>query len=172
MDEKTLEFVGCTANVCYLENETGKAYVANLGDSRAVYCRSHPEGGASDIIPLSVDHKPNDPAEKKRIEGAHFTAVDVGNGSHRVYNPNELVMKGGLNISRTIGDFYYKRNLQTRSSNSAEFALSNICDIKEVQFFDHSGKENEAGSLEFLLLGCDGIWEGGDFHDKKDKKKV
>ena len=32
-----LHMVGCTANLCYLESKTGKAYVANLGDSRSMH---------------------------------------------------------------------------------------------------------------------------------------
>ena len=40
------------------------AYVANVGDSRAFMSVD----GGTRIVPLSVDHKPEDPSEQKRIE--------------------------------------------------------------------------------------------------------
>ena len=39
-------------------------YIANAGDSRSVLCRKN------EAIPLSIDHKPENEEEKKRIEKA------------------------------------------------------------------------------------------------------
>ncbi len=66
-------------------------YTANVGDSRAVLCRS---GRA---IPLSFDHKPFHKAEHDRIVNAGGFVQ-----SGRV--------NGNLALSRALGDFEYKRN--------------------------------------------------------------
>lgn len=66
-----------------------KFYVANAGDSRSALSRS----GAA--IPLSYDHKPEDPLESARIAKAGATI-------------NDGRINSGLNLSRSIGDFYYK----------------------------------------------------------------
>ena len=55
-------YAGCTANVALIHKNT--LYVANAGDSRSVLCRSN---GPFD---MSVDHKPDNPEEKARIEKA------------------------------------------------------------------------------------------------------
>jgi len=44
---------GCTANVVLITPE--KFYIANAGDSRSALSRS------GKVIPLSIDHKPDDP---------------------------------------------------------------------------------------------------------------
>lgn len=64
---------------------------ANAGDSRAILSR----GGK--VVALSEDHKPDNYAEKKRIEAAGgFVEENRVNGS--------------LNLSRSLGDFEYKGN--------------------------------------------------------------
>ena len=55
-------YAGCTANVALIHKNT--LYVANAGDSRSVLCRNN---GPFD---MSVDHKPDNPEEKARIEKA------------------------------------------------------------------------------------------------------
>lgn len=82
-------YVGCTACVALITPD--KIYVANAGDSRAVAAvdRSAHE--------LSEDHKPENKAERKRIENANGFVED-----NRV--------NGILNLSRSIGDFEYKSN--------------------------------------------------------------
>lgn len=81
--------VGCTANVLLL---TPTHYVvANAGDSRAVLCR---DGKA---IALSEDHKPESSSEESRIQKA---GGKVMNGR----------VNGGLNLTRSLGDFDYKAN--------------------------------------------------------------
>ena len=63
------------ANVCYLDVTTGMAYVANLGNSRALYCRYSSDLKSYLIVPLSKDHKISDPLEKARIEQSNFCVL-------------------------------------------------------------------------------------------------
>uniref|UniRef100_A0A7S4I284 PPM-type phosphatase domain-containing protein n=1 Tax=Vannella robusta TaxID=1487602 RepID=A0A7S4I284_9EUKA len=75
---------GTAANVVFLTKTM--IFCANAGDSRTILIRN---GGA---IPLSVDHKPEDPSERKRIEAANGFVSE----SKRV--------GGVLALSRAIGD--------------------------------------------------------------------
>ena len=76
---------GCTAVVALLRKD--ELVVANAGDSRCVLCR---DGRAID---LSVDHKPEDDDERKRIEAAGGKVTADGR------------VNGGLNLSRAIGGY-------------------------------------------------------------------
>lgn len=80
---------GCTANVVLITPT--KYIVANAGDSRSVLCR----GGKA--IDLSFDHKPESEEEEKRIKKAGGV-VYMGR------------VNGGLNLTRSFGDFDYKKN--------------------------------------------------------------
>ena len=82
-------------------------WCANIGDSRAVLYFL--KDGMWNIQPLSNDHKPDNPVEKRRILGAKgrvepFYAND-GNavGPARVWLLNEQVP--GLAMSRSFGDY-------------------------------------------------------------------
>ena len=61
---KTADISGSCA--CCVLTVEGRAYVFNVGDSRAV-CSY---GQFARCIDATVDHKPQSPAEKKRIEAA------------------------------------------------------------------------------------------------------
>lgn len=69
----------------------GDIYCANAGDSRSVISK---KGKAKD---LSVDHKPDTPTEKRRIERANGFVEDSR-------------VNGMLALSRSMGDFEYKNN--------------------------------------------------------------
>jgi protein phosphatase 1L len=60
-----------------------------VGDSRAVLCNK-----TGNAIPLTVDHKPNDPDEKKRIEQL---------GGRIVFDGSDWRVKT-LSLSRAFGD--------------------------------------------------------------------
>jgi protein phosphatase 1G len=82
-------YTGCTACVALItENEI---YCANSGDSRCVLSN---DGRA---IELSIDHKPDLPTEKARIERAGGFV-------------EENRVKGVLNLSRSLGDLEYKQD--------------------------------------------------------------
>jgi serine/threonine protein phosphatase PrpC len=82
-------YAGCTANVVMITKT--EIICANAGDSRSVMSK---KGKSKD---LSVDHKPDTPSEKRRIERANGFV-------------EENRVNGNLALSRSIGDFEYKGN--------------------------------------------------------------
>ncbi|XP_046827167.1 probable protein phosphatase CG10417 isoform X3 [Vespa velutina] len=118
---------GCTAVVAILkENEL---YVANAGDSRCVLCR---DGQA---LELSLDHKPEDEPEMKRIRKAGGKVTFDGR------------VNGGLNLSRALGDHAYKQNTVLPPQ---EQMISALPDVRHITI--------EPERDEFMILACDGIW--------------
>lgn len=126
--------VGCTA-VCVLLTEKD-IICANAGDSRAVLCR---RGRA---VPLSEDHKPNDPGERKRIEEAGGTVEKIERGAMTTYRVN-----GNLSLSRAIGDLQYK----TRADLPPNKQI--VCSTPDLHV------EAITPQDEFIVLACDGIWD-------------
>lgn len=102
--------------------------VANAGDSRGVISR----GGVA--FPLSHDHKPMNPGERARIAAAGGC---VTNGR----------VDGNLNLSRSLGDLYYKSDTfippeKQRITAFPDVRVTPIC------------KDDE-----FVIIACDGIWD-------------
>ena len=118
---------GCTAVVALL-SKTGQFYVANIGDSRCVLCVK------GKIFPLSKDHKPTDPVEKRRIEQAGCHVVN-GRINH------------GLNLSRAFGDHVLKNQSQLSPIEQAVSPFPDVTVCKEK--IKHG---------DFMVLACDGIW--------------
>lgn len=87
-----------------------------------------------DVVPLSEDHKPDNKEEKDRIEKA----------GGEVY---EGRINGRLNLSRAIGDFDYKNN------DKMKFDEQLVISTPEIRTWDMTADD------EYLVLGCDGIWE-------------
>ena len=106
-----------------------EVYCANAGDSRA-YIFSK----TGEVIPLSTDHKPDVEAEKQRIVNAG------GYVSEGRVNDN-------LNLTRAIGDLEYKKNFNLQPHQQIISAFPDVT-IKTID-----------QNVNFILLGCDGIWE-------------
>lgn len=121
---------GCTANVSLIHN--GKVYCANSGDSRTV-CWTK-SGNTYQCVPLSYDHKPDGDIEKKRISKAGGFII-------------EGRVNGNLNLSRALGDLEYKKNFALKPEEQLISAFPDVMD-RQIK------KEDE-----FLVMGCDGIWE-------------
>lgn len=96
---------GSTVSVIYHDHRKHVLHVAHVGDSRCVLGRSDPDatGDAQWVnMDLTVDHKPDMPEERARIEAAGGRVVYDGGWNHRVYAKNH---RGpGLNMSRAMGD--------------------------------------------------------------------
>jgi len=85
-------------------------------------------------IALSEDHKPDLETERSRIQRAGGYVVDGR-------------INGNLNLSRALGDLEYKKNSDMKVSEQLIIA------VPEVK------SRNQSSDDEFLIIGCDGIWE-------------
>ena len=131
------QFSGTTCVIVFQIGD--KIICANVGDSRAILVKG--EKGKN-IIPLSVDQKPDDPEEKKRIElsgGEVAQYEDDGEkaGPFRVWAKGEAYP--GIAMSRSIGDY----------------VASSLGVIPEPICFEQTiDKETK-----FMVIASDGIWE-------------
>lgn len=116
---------GCTANVVLITED--KYIIANAGDSRSALCRD------GSLVVFSQDHKPESKIESDRITKAGGNIV-MGR------------VNGGLNLTRSFGDFEYKR---TPNLSYSQQMITCKPDIREV------AKDPKD---EFIIVGCDGIW--------------
>jgi len=136
--QNAYSLIGSTAVVAAIETDPQtckpvRITVANLGDSRALLCRS----GVA--MPLTEDHKPESILERQRIEAAGGTVALVG--------PCHRVDGWGLNMSRAIGDFHYKARDDLDASAQKVSAYPELVSVDTAQ------------EDEFLLLCCDGVFE-------------
>jgi serine/threonine protein phosphatase PrpC len=56
-----------------------------------------------------------------------------------------------LNLSRSIGDLRYKKNKKLKPQDQA---ITSYPEVKSMAYQGGPGKK-----VDFLLIGCDGIWE-------------
>lgn len=120
------QLAGTTAVCLLIVNNT--IYCANIGDSRGVACVN------CECVPLSYDHKPENPQELKRILAA---------GGYVLGNR----VNGNLALSRAFGDFHYKNNEDLPPEQQI---VSPCPDVKTLELND---------DVDFLVLACDGIWD-------------
>jgi len=118
---------GCTAIVALLIGET--CYVANAGDSRAVFMQG------DQVRRISTDHKPDVPSEKERITqaGGTVTQIPMARGTKIIARVN-----GVLSVSRALGDL----TLQPYVSAEPEIQTFRLCSTETT-----------------LVLACDGLWD-------------
>ncbi|MBN3286568.1 PPM1G phosphatase, partial [Polyodon spathula] len=117
---------GTTAVVALIRGK--QLIVANAGDSRCVVS----EGGKA--VDMSYDHKPEDEVELSRIKNAGGKVTMDGR------------VNGGLNLSRAIGDHFYKRN---KTLPPEEQMISAMPDVKVLTLNEEH---------DFMVIACDGIW--------------
>ena len=152
---KAADNSGSCALVCLFEQE--KLFVANVGDSRALMSR----GRGAQVQQLTVDHKPDEPAERERIfqhGGSIFrskkcsfreTTRSDGVVTEPVEGPRYgpfRVEPGGLSVSRTIGDLFAKD--ASRCGNPH-------CIVARPDVFDFE----IASDSDFVILACDGVFD-------------
>ena len=115
-------------------------YIANCGDSRALISINN----GSKFKLINNIHNPNNEKEKERI---------ILNGGFIYQSNNNIprIIPGKLSVSRVIGDIYAKIE--------KENVLISEPEIYKINVLDKNDK------IDFLLLGCDGIF---DYLDNKD----
>ncbi|KAH8046554.1 protein serine/threonine phosphatase [Aureococcus anophagefferens] len=132
---------GSTACACLLsvDDEAGsrKLVVANAGDSRCVLARAH--------AARPTDHKPDAPAEKRRIEKVGGYVVEL-NGVARATSPAGV----GFGIDRTKKSLYLSvaRAIGDRQLKSPTPVLTPTPDVRVLNLQDDD---------LFVVLVCDGV---------------
>lgn len=101
----------------------------NAGDSRTFLVSNN------DVKFSTVDHKPTDEAEKKRIESA--------GGRVMIQRIN-----GSLAVSRALGDFEYKSSSELQDIEQLVSPLPNVTCIKRNSSCDN-----------YIICACDGIYD-------------
>lgn len=129
---------GTTAVTAFILSRT--IYVANAGDSEAIMGQKQADGSYKPVV-LSHKHKPTDKDEKERIRAA---------GGHVVFGR----LFGDLAVSRSLGDPDYKKPLSEANYISAEPHVS--------------ATELLTDKDEFLIIGCDGVWDVVNYQEALD----
>ena len=120
-------------------------YIINVGDSRAVLGSFNHRINKWKTTQLSVDHKPNEPNENKRIISVNGRVERLKNEFGEEYGPYRVVGKEnestypGLAISRSIGD-----------EDAQKLGV-----IFEPDVFKYELNERD----KILVIASDGLWE-------------
>lgn len=113
---------GSTAHVLYFDGPS-TLWVAACGDSRACLGRRL-SGGRIVAVDLSVDHTPDLPAERCRIEAAGGFVTPAGPGGFPPARVSNRRGGGGLAMSRALGDSDLKSIGVTAEPVVSRFDLS------------------------------------------------
>lgn len=144
---KMSEEGGSTATMCLVHNprdsgEKHKLRVINAGDSRVLLGKRNGaivDGGGTDQG-LTIDHKPDNPTERERIEAAGEQVIITFGNCARV--------SGNLAVSRGFGDRKYKTNWPDKAPEKS--AVTVDPDLINI----------ECDETDFIVLVCDGVSEG------------
>ena len=126
-----------SGTTCVMVFQVGNRLLCgNVGDSRAILVKG------DKVIPLSIDQKPDDPEEGKRIkenggEISQYEEDGEKSGPFRVWQKGEVYP--GIAMSRSIGDFI----------------ATKLGVIPEPKFIE----EKIDKDCKFIVVASDGIWE-------------
>jgi len=104
LDKKSAIDATFSGTTCVMVLQIGERILcSNIGDSRAIMVKT-----GNVIVPLSIDQKPNDPEESKRIiqnggEISQYEEDGEKSGPYRVWKKGEVYP--GIAMSRSVGDF-------------------------------------------------------------------
>lgn len=162
-------------------------YIAHVGDSRVVLGRK--VAGNWEAVDLTIDHKPDLPEERARIEKAGGVVIFDGGWNYRVFAKDKIDSRGkrypGLNMSRAMGDLngfndagisaipdVNKRAVETpkpeEQKDVSESPTSPLDIDRQVSTSSRpsieatpsvSSHEVDPSKDKFLLLCSDGVWE-------------
>ena len=126
-----------SGTTCVMVFQVGNRLLCgNVGDSRAILVKG------DKVIPLSIDQKPDDPEEGKRIkenggEISQYEEDGEKSGPFRVWQKGEVYP--GIAMSRSIGDFI----------------ATKLGVIPEPKFIE----EKIDKDCKFIVVASDGVWE-------------
>ena len=120
-------------------------YLINIGDSRAIMGTYYSRINKWKTYQLSIDHKPNNPIENRRIISFNGRIERLKNefgeeyGPYRIFGRDNDSSGPGLMMSRSIGDLEAKK-----------YGV-----IYDPEIFRFELKEND----KVIVIGTDGLWD-------------
>ena len=138
LHKKTKIDANFSGTTCVMVAQIGDRFIcANIGDSRAIMIKT-----GNEIVPLSIDQKPDDPEESKRIvqnggEISQYEEDGEKSGPYRIWKKGEVYP--GIAMSRSVGDFI----------------ATSLGVIPEAKFIEEKIDQD----CKFIVVASDGIWE-------------
>lgn len=129
-----------------------KLTVANCGDSRAVLFIKNARGEV-DYLRLSKDHKPDD----------YFEQIRLAQCGEEVRGGRVIGKISGLSIARSFGDSSYHKK---EDGENPSFFISYEPDITQFDLAEILQKNGGEGTQLFLVVSCDGLYEGEALNEK------
>merc|ERR1740121_22906 len=120
---------GTTVTMAYHEVKDDILWIAHVGDSRAVLAKTN--GKEVEAEDLTVDHKPDLPSERTRIESSGGRVLFDGFYNHRVFSKNG--MYPGLNMSRAIGTRSGTRRPDCRPCPTSSASIWRTCGRRTLE---------------------------------------
>ena len=114
--------------------------MANTGDSRLV---TDDASGTDEFRQVTTDHRPDDPAEKRRLTACVARSDCTLHRSTE--NHDTRIHPGGLAVSRTIGDL---------AASKAVICAPQVINVP-LNISTKKGKEK----TQRFVLGTDGLWD-------------
>ncbi|XWS45597.1 hypothetical protein CRYUN_Cryun15aG0150200 [Craigia yunnanensis] len=132
----------------------GTLYIANLGDSRAVLGRFVKATGEVLAIQLSSEHNVGIESVRQEMHSLHPDDSHIVVLKHNVWR-----VKGLIQVSRSIGDFYLKKAEFNREPLYKKFRLREPF-RKPILSSEPSISVHELQPHDqFLIFASDGLWE-------------
>ncbi|GAB2267829.1 hypothetical protein Dimus_002805 [Dionaea muscipula] len=132
----------------------GTLYVANLGDSRAVLGKLVKSTGHILPVQLSTEHNASIESERQELQSLHPDDPHIVVLRHNVWR-----VKGIIQITRSIGDFYLKKPEYNREPLNAKFRLPEPFKrpmlSSEPSISVHILQPHD----QFIIFASDGLWE-------------
>lgn len=132
----------------------GTLYIANLGDSRAIMGSVLGTTGVITPVQLTTEHNASIEAVRQELKSLHPDDSRIVLLKHGVWR-----VKGIIQVSRSIGDVYLKKQEFNREPLFARFRLSEplprpVLTAEPAIFVHEIQPQNR-----FLIFASDGLWE-------------
>lgn len=131
-----------------------KLYIASLGDSRAVlgrYSRNHQSVVATEI---STEHNASVEAVRNELQASHPDDPRIVVLKHGVWR-----VKGLIQVSRSVGDFYLKKAEFNREPLIGRFRLPEPLTRPVMSAEPDINVLDITADMEFVIFASDGLWE-------------
>ncbi|KAH9611809.1 hypothetical protein KSS87_006752 [Heliosperma pusillum] len=133
---------------------SGTLYVANVGDSRAVMGRLVKATDEVLAVQLSTEHNACLEAIRQELRAGHPDDPQIVVLKHNVWR-----VKGIIQVSRSIGDFYLKKAEYNREPLYSKFRLRDPIRRPILSSEPSISVQELQPQDQFVIFASDGLWE-------------